>query len=192
LPSNRFVAKKEPQRQKFQVVGLAQVARELATKEKVRQDAAAESAKFISNAQQKAEQIMREAEQTAAELTDKAKAEADAKSATIVADAQQKAALIMREAEQTARKLTSKEKVRKDAEIESATIITDAQQKAEQIMREAEQTAKELIDKAKIEAGAEWVKIVNQATEIANRLKRLDNLGNQAEPKSKGKQGKTL
>ena len=82
------------------------------------------------------------------------------------------------QAEKTAKELKAEEKVRKDAEAESAKLIADAQEKATQIICEAQQAATELTEKARVEAEAKWVSIVNEATEIANRLMRLSGAEN--------------
>ena len=112
-------------------------------KDEAKKKAEPEAAKIVSEAQQKAQQIVEgakkkaepevakivsEAQQKAQQIVEEAKKKAETEATKIVSEAQQKAQQIIAE-------------IKKKAEPEAAKIVSEAQQKAQQIIAEAERIA---------------------------------------------------
>ncbi|MFA5308543.1 MAG: hypothetical protein WC370_03535 [Dehalococcoidales bacterium] len=105
------------------------------------------SRKLMQASQQKAAQIIRNAEHQVAALLKKVRAEAEDQAAAYVSEARRKSLEIMEAAEQAAREMVAGETVVKEAAITTARMLSDAREKADAIIREAEKKARELLKK---------------------------------------------
>jgi vacuolar-type H+-ATPase subunit H len=107
--------------------------------EDIQIEAELKSAELIADAQQKAEKMLREAEQVSMESANAITAEAKAKSDSIISDSRQKAETIISGGKKAAEELENKSRL--EAEALSNEIIAKAGKQADQIIQEARQTA---------------------------------------------------
>jgi vacuolar-type H+-ATPase subunit H len=107
--------------------------------EDIQIEAELNSAELIADAKQKAEKLLREAEQVSMESANAITAEAKTKSDSIINDSRQQAETIINGGKKAAEELENKSRL--EAEALSNEIIAKAEKQADQIIQEARQTA---------------------------------------------------
>ena len=138
-------------------------------KDEAMKKAEPEAAKIVSEAQQKAQQIVEEAKKKAETEATKIVSEAQQKAQQIVASYSEVVAAEGYEAQQKAQQIV--EEAKKKAGTEAAKIVSEAQQKAQQIVEEA-----------KKKAGPEAAKIVSEAQQKAQQI--IAEIKKKAEPEA--------